>query len=68
MYELKVEGMTCGGCAKGVSRSVQMLDRTAKVDVDLQSKMVRIETTASLDAVTSAIVNAGYPVITSNVA
>lgn len=62
MYELQVEGMNCSGCVKGVTRSVQAVDSNAKVDVDLQSKTVRVETQASLDAVRAAISDAGYPV------
>lgn len=62
MYELQVEGMTCGGCANSVKRSVQTVDRNAKVDVDLASKKVRVETVADLEAVKSAIAGAGYPV------
>lgn len=62
MYELQVEGMTCGGCANSVKRAVQTIDHTAKVDVDLASKRVRIETAANINVVTSAIVEAGYPV------
>lgn len=65
MYELQVEGMTCGGCAASVKRSVQALDNNAKVEVDLASKKVRIDTSADLKAVTSAITGAGYPVTAS---
>jgi copper chaperone len=65
MYELQVEGMTCGGCAKSVTRSVQSVDGNANVVVDLQAKKVRIETTANLEAVTAAIKDAGYPVTAS---
>jgi copper chaperone len=62
MYELKVDGMTCGGCAASVKRALQALDAKANVDVDLADKRVRIETTAQLDAVKSAIEDAGYEV------
>lgn len=65
MYELQVEGMTCGGCANSVKRSIQAVDRNAKVDVDLASKKVRVETGADLNAVKSAIADAGYPVTAS---
>ena len=65
MYELQVEGMTCGGCARSVTRSVQSIDSNARVDVDLAAKKVRIDTQASLDAVKSAIGEAGYPVTAS---
>jgi copper chaperone len=65
MYELQVEGMTCGGCANSVKRSVQAVDSNAKVDVDLANKKVRVDTQADLNAVKSAITEAGYPVTAS---
>lgn len=65
MYELQVEGMSCDGCVKSVTKSVQLIDSNAKVDVDLASKKVRVNTKASLEAVTSAIDDAGYPVTAS---
>jgi copper chaperone len=65
MYELQVEGMTCGGCVRSVTRSVQAVDAGAKVDVDLTSKKVRIHTGAGLNAITSAIIDAGYQVTAS---
>jgi copper chaperone len=67
MYELQVEGMTCGGCANSVKRSVQAVDSSAKVEVDLASKKVRVETGADIDKVKSAVVEAGYPVTASTV-
>ena len=65
MYELQVEGMSCGGCANSVKRSVQALDCNAMVEVDLANKKVRVDTSANLDAVKSAITGAGYPVTAS---
>ncbi len=65
MYELKVDGMTCGGCAASVKRAVQTLDVNANVDVDLAAKTVKIETTVHLDAVKSAIEDAGYDVLSA---
>jgi copper chaperone len=65
MYELQVEGMSCGGCANSVKRSVQTVDSNARVDVDLESKKVRVDTKADLNAVKSAITEAGYPVTAS---
>lgn len=62
MYELQVEGMSCGGCVRSVTKSVQAVDGNARVEVDLESKKVRVETRASLDAVKSAISDAGYDV------
>lgn len=62
MYELKVEGMSCGHCVATVTRSVQALDQSANVAVDLPSQTVRVETGVALDAVRGAIEEAGYPV------
>ncbi|HEY8606163.1 MAG TPA: cation transporter [Noviherbaspirillum sp.] len=63
MYELKVEGMSCGHCIGAVTRSVQELDAAARVEVDLAQQKVRVATSASLDAVQAAIADAGYPVL-----
>ncbi|MBD8531643.1 MULTISPECIES: heavy-metal-associated domain-containing protein [unclassified Massilia] len=68
MYELQVEGMTCGGCANSVKKSVQAVDSAAKVEVDLGSKKVRIDTTLGIDQVKAAVVQAGYPVTASTTA
>lgn len=65
MYELQVEGMTCGGCVRSVTKSVQSIDANARVDVDLAGKTVKVDTGASLDAVKSAIEDAGYDVTAS---
>ena len=66
MYELQVEGMTCGHCVKAVTRSVQAVDDTAQVDVDLAGKTVRVETKADITAVKAAIDDAGYTVTSAN--
>jgi copper chaperone len=68
MYELQVEGMTCGGCANSVKKSVQAVDSAAKVEVDLGSKKVRIDTKLGIDQVKAAVVQAGYPVTASTTA
>lgn len=61
MYEIDVEKMTCGGCASRVKKSVQEIDRDAKIEVDLAAKKVRVETDADVNAVAAAISGAGYP-------
>lgn len=67
MYELQVDGMTCGGCVNGVKRSVQAVDSRAKVDVDLASKKVRVDSNAKVEAIEAAINDAGYTVVSSQV-
>lgn len=63
MYELKVEGMTCGGCAASVKRALQTLDANADVNVDLAGKIVKVNTAAGLDEVKTAVEDAGYEVV-----
>lgn len=67
MYELQVEGMSCGHCISAVTKSVQALDPAAKVDVDLVHQKVRVASIAKLDDIKSAVTKAGYPVIASAV-
>ena len=68
MYELEVEGMSCGHCVSSVTKSVLAIDPAAKVDVDLAAKKVRVDSQAALPAISSAIAEAGYPVVGSGVA
>jgi Cu+-exporting ATPase len=62
MYELTVEDMTCKHCVGRVTKAVQELDQQAKVDIDLPTKKVKIDSQASLDRIVQAIDAAGYPV------
>jgi copper chaperone len=66
MYELKVDGMSCGHCVKSVTNAVQEVDRAAKVNVDLARKTVQVESSAALDVIKDAISEAGYPVLAGN--
>ena len=65
MYELTVEGMSCGHCVGRVTKSVQGIDDTAKVNVDLASRRVTIDSQADLQRIVAAIDAAGYPVTAS---
>ena len=66
MYELQVEGMSCGHCVSSVTRSVRDVDAAAKVEVDLATQRVRVDSSASLDEIKSALEEAGYPVLNSS--
>jgi copper chaperone len=66
MYELQVEGMSCGHCVSAVTKSVQAIDASAKVDIDLAQQKVRVATSAPLDEIKSAVIEAGYPVLASS--
>lgn len=65
MIEMKTEGMTCGSCAARITRAVKAIDPEAKVQVDLRSQKVSIESTEDAKALSEAIEEAGYPVLSS---
>jgi copper chaperone len=61
MFEFRVQTMKCGGCASRVTKAIQMVDSGAVVDVILESKTVRITSTARIDDLAVALAAAGYP-------
>lgn len=61
MYALKVEKMSCGGCAARVTRAVQALDPDAKVEVLLKDRLIHVQSAESADAIANAVTAAGYP-------
>jgi copper chaperone len=65
MYQLQVENMSCGHCVGAVTKAVQAIDPAAKVEVDLASKSVKIDSTSALAPLKSAIADAGYPVLSA---
>ena len=63
MLNLKVSGMTCGGCINAVTRAVQAQDPGAKVQADLATQTVTLETTLSAEKAAQLITEAGFPVV-----
>lgn len=62
MLSLKVSGMTCGGCINAVTRAIQAQDPQAKVQADLASQVVDLETSLSAAQASQIITDAGFPV------
>jgi copper chaperone len=62
MPVFRVPDMHCDGCVRSVSGAVRDLDDKATVRADLQTRQVRVETTASDEAVAAAIREAGFSV------
>ena len=60
MLKLKVPQMTCGHCAATIEKAVKSLDPAAKVQVDLGTKTVTVETTSDETSVKEVIEAAGY--------
>lgn len=56
----KVDGMTCGGCARSVTNAITKLAPAIGVDVDLAAKTVTISGEISADTVRMAVEAAGF--------
>lgn len=61
MVEFELQDMTCGHCAGVVNRTVKLVDPEAKVEVDVASKKVKIESSEDRTAFAEALTEAGYP-------
>jgi copper chaperone len=57
-----VSGMTCGHCVAAITEELAKLDGVTRVDVDLTSGRVTVESNSLLDeaAVIAAVDEAGY--------
>jgi copper chaperone len=66
---LKVEGMSCGGCAKSVERALRALEGVTEVQVSLAEKNVVIDydpQKQSAQTITQVIENSGFDVVNKN--
>ena len=62
--ELLVTGMSCQHCVATVTSAIKSVDSSAKVDIDLKTGKVKIESDNAIDRdkISSAISQKGYTV------
>jgi copper chaperone len=60
LIQFNIPQMSCGHCVKAVTEAVHEVDAQAKVDVDLASKHVNIDTSAERQKIVEALAEAGY--------
>lgn len=60
MIELTLPTMTCGHCVKAVTATVQQVDAAAKLQIDLETHLVRIESTQPAHEFLRALAEEGY--------
>ncbi len=60
MIEFKLPDMSCGHCVGAVTKAVKALDANATVDINLETKAVRIQSVATQPAIAIALTEAGY--------
>jgi len=56
----RVEGMTCGGCAKHVERALKSVAGVTSATVDLAKGLATVEGNASQEALAASVAEAGY--------
>ncbi len=59
--ELKIENMTCGGCARSVTKAIQSIDPDAGIETNPATRTVKVKTTATAAALQKVLEEAGYP-------
>lgn len=62
MPVFNVSGMTCSHCVRAVTQAIKALDAQAQVKVDLASRTVEVQSSASEQAIRQAISEEGYQV------
>ncbi len=61
MIAFKVSDMTCGHCVSTITRALKGADKDAKVQIDLASQLVQVESaTADSEELADVIREAGY--------
>ncbi len=61
MTRFHIANMSCGHCKATVEKTVSELDDEAELDFDMETREVEIDSSASKDALISALTAAGYP-------
>ncbi|OZI72651.1 heavy-metal-associated domain-containing protein [Bordetella genomosp. 2] len=59
--QFHLDDMTCGGCARTVTKAIQLLDPDASVVTDPPARLVKVQTSASEAEVVAALREAGFP-------
>lgn len=58
--KFKVSSMVCEHCARAVTQAIHNLESTAKVTIDLETKIVEIDTQAEPASIQQAITAIGH--------
>jgi copper chaperone len=63
MLKLKVEGITCGGCASSIKKALAVVTPGSEVEVDITAGEVKVSGAADRAKVVTAIEDAGFDVV-----
>ena len=60
MIEMTLPTMTCGHCVRSVTETVQRIDADAKLQIDLPTHQVKIESAKPAEVFAAALAEEGY--------
>lgn len=60
MYEFHLPDMTCGHCSATVTKTVRALDAEARIEIDLPTHRLRVQSSRSREQLAAALNEAGY--------
>ncbi|MCW8039657.1 MULTISPECIES: heavy-metal-associated domain-containing protein [Acinetobacter] len=61
--KLRIDAMTCGGCARSVTATIKDVDPNAKVDIDVAAKLVEVESSEEQQKILDALAEDGFPAV-----
>jgi copper chaperone len=61
MLRFQIPNMTCGGCVRSVTKVLQGVDPNARIEADLSTHEVRVDSTADEGSLRALLAEAGYP-------
>ncbi len=61
MMRFNIANMTCGGCAKSVTRALLSVDPRARIETDPPAREVRVDSDLDESVFLAVLSEAGYP-------
>lgn len=58
--QFHIQNMTCGGCARSVTKAIQSVDPAAEVSVDSAARNVDVRSSAPRERLVTALTEVGY--------
>lgn len=59
--QFHLDDMTCGGCARTVSKAIESVDADANIITNPSTRLVEVQTSASREQIITALRQAGFP-------
>jgi len=60
--KLTIPTIVCTGCIDTIVKAIKAIDSQAQITPDLDTKTIPLQTTASIEAIRTAITNTGHQV------